>query len=575
MAKPGRAKPATPERELLRAEAKAIVPWKTFLEPVQLDVKLTKVETEIVNTRDFQRLGRIRQLGSAVSVFRGATHTRFDHCLGTLAVAERMVQAINHSPRETEKIEYEAHVVVRLVALLHDITHVAFGHTLEDEIGVFPRHDESGFAEFLGPSAEIGQIIVSHHGEETRALVQQTLEARPDAETDDAAIKALRYPYAADIVGNTLCADLIDYLRRDAYFTGLTEAFRERFLDYLFIPSSGPHANRLVVRVNKRENDEVRTDQLTDLVSLLHLRYRLAERVYYHHTKMKLGAMIGRAVLESEFASDRRTLYPFGDDALLEHLRRGGAKRESGQLRVSMPASASARLAEAMLDRTLYRAAWLTRSREDQSGAAVGIRERLQQLRDPRVHTEWVRWIEDELDLLRGDVVFYNPSAKMQKKLARALVAYGEDTRIRELGSVSEGEIKTELDLIQRQHERLWRFMILVHPSLGPRTRYAVAKAFERRWAEQFPEHPIHNEFKELVALDLEDNQKQSWFDRLTSFRERLESERGSAVPEAVHESVVATARSRPSNTQWKNDRPTMGWYRDTVDDIERKPSSS
>ena len=71
--------------------------------------------------------------------------------------------------------------------------------------------------------------------------------------------------------------------------------------------------------MNKKDTDaEIRSDQINDVMSLLRLRYRLAERVYYHHTKIKFGAMIGRAVLEANQLLDRNELYRFGDDGLIE-----------------------------------------------------------------------------------------------------------------------------------------------------------------------------------------------------------------------------------------------------------------
>lgn len=69
-------------------------PQKTFRIAVSGDVQVTRLEREIIDTLDFQRLGGVRQLGSVVHVFRTALHTRFDHSLGTLAMVDRMMRAI-------------------------------------------------------------------------------------------------------------------------------------------------------------------------------------------------------------------------------------------------------------------------------------------------------------------------------------------------------------------------------------------------------------------------------------------------------------------------------------------------
>src|SRR5439155_14882155 len=114
-----------------------------------------------------------------------------------------------------------------LAALLHDIGHVPSGHTLEDELGLMPRHDKKEvFENLLGASSEIGALVESRvdhalgggEGAKLRKQVVDTLAAKTAEE-----VGALDYPYAADIVGNTICADLLDYLARDAHYTGLPE----------------------------------------------------------------------------------------------------------------------------------------------------------------------------------------------------------------------------------------------------------------------------------------------------------------------------------------------------------------
>ena len=70
---------------------------KTIRDPVQMDVELTTVETKVIDTPEFQRLRHIKELGTASLVFPGATHTRFEHSLGTLAVAQHMIEAINRN----------------------------------------------------------------------------------------------------------------------------------------------------------------------------------------------------------------------------------------------------------------------------------------------------------------------------------------------------------------------------------------------------------------------------------------------------------------------------------------------
>jgi HD superfamily phosphohydrolase len=561
-------------------------PHKTFLDPVQGDVKLTRLETQIVNTPEFQRLGRIRQLGGAHYVFRGATHTRFDHCIGTVAVAERIVQAINNNPRReapgrrTMGIGTTAHVVVRLVALLHDITHVPFSHTLEDEIGLYARHDApKRFTERLGSETTIGRLIAEAEGPQVLEDVVATLRAKGDEE-----IRGLRFPFAADIVANTLCADLVDYLRRDCYFTGLRDDFRERFLEYLFIPVTGPVAGRVVVRLNKKDTDaEIRSDQITDIMSLLRLRYRLAERVYYHHTKIKFGAMIGRAVLEVDEFLDRDKLYDFGDDKLIEYL----AEQPEGPLTASK--LAWRKLGLALRDRRMYALAFTYRGAtadpvrrqladefnefkdplaqrektEDESDAPMPNRAR---------YREWVRELERRVGLEPGELVFYCPKLDMQRKLAMALVAYGPDENVVRLGEIEE-EAET---LLQNEHRRLWRFEIFMHPDyasadpkIASETQISIDREFKKMWSERFRNMPpILNQLSVVTAQALA--APDDWGLRAGTYRRRWEHRSGQEpLTDVEQEKVIAGMRSARGGS-FPHDSGELPRYEDYEVMIER-----
>ena len=93
----------------------------------------------------------------------------------------------------------------------------------------------------------------------------------------------------SDIVGGAISADLLDYLRRDTYFCGLSQYYDERIFESFVVDN-----NRLVVNLEK--HGVLRRDALSELVNLLRIRYSLSERVYFHHTKIASGAMISKAV---------------------------------------------------------------------------------------------------------------------------------------------------------------------------------------------------------------------------------------------------------------------------------------
>ena len=242
---------------------------KLIRDAVHGDIHLSGLEIELIDTPEFQRLRGIKQLGTAYLVFPSALHTRFEHSIGTSWMAHRLIEVARRSFSLSES---EAQLI-RVAALLHDITHIPFGHTLEDERRVLPRHDkDQDRVRYFLEEGSIGTIL-------QREGIQQII------------VKALTGSGSliSDIAGGSISADLLDYLRRDTYFCGLSQFYDQRIFES-FVVDNG----RLVIDLEKR--GVLRRDALSELVNLLRIRYTLSERVYFHHTKIASGAMICKAV---------------------------------------------------------------------------------------------------------------------------------------------------------------------------------------------------------------------------------------------------------------------------------------
>lgn len=306
-----------------------LAPAKVVTDPVHGDIYLNGLELLVVNSRPFQRLRRVRQLGMTPEVYPGATNTRFAHSLGALRAAQDLLDTVldqRYDPHgvpdlfaewesgaETED-EFpqkvgEVVIAARLGALLHDLAHVPFGHSIEDDLGILPAHDK-GPQRFDYLWAQLGEdlqgrlsgakfaavrtLIDGDLARELRPLILSK-ERGPDGETINAH-DVMRYPFVADLVGNTICADLIDYLPRDHLYSGLPMALGHRFLDAFFV--TGTERTRLACRMALsvvRENRE-RTDIVTELLKYLRYRYELTERVLVHHAKLSADAMVGKAL---------------------------------------------------------------------------------------------------------------------------------------------------------------------------------------------------------------------------------------------------------------------------------------
>jgi HD superfamily phosphohydrolase len=103
-----------------------------IIDPIYGRVEISELEQLIINTPEMARLRRIQQLGLADLAFPGANHTRFEHSVGTLFIADKTAKALGLSQEEIVK--------VRMAALLHDIGHCAFSHVVESVLKRNPSY---------------------------------------------------------------------------------------------------------------------------------------------------------------------------------------------------------------------------------------------------------------------------------------------------------------------------------------------------------------------------------------------------------------------------------------------------
>ena len=273
-------------------------------DPVWGDIDLPDDLESLLDTPEMQRLRRVRQLGLAYLVYPGAQHSRFEHSLGTAHAADLILASIGR-----DKDPWAG--PVRIAALLHDIAHAPFGHTFEDERPLLPRHDTPArMREALG--GEIGwRLRALPAGEKALAVL-----------FGDVGVPL----WAHDVVSGPLDADLLDYLRRDAYMTGIRQQYDDRVLRTLEVLDG-----RLGVRLER--HGRLRPDARSEILQLFRMRYLLTERVYLHHTKIAAGAMLAKAIeLASEAGLRPSSLLRLGDDALLDLLAKGDYGEDAGSL---------------------------------------------------------------------------------------------------------------------------------------------------------------------------------------------------------------------------------------------------
>lgn len=238
---------------------------KRFRDPVH-DTINWKQEGEVgelicalIDSREFQRLRHIRQLGLASLVYTGAEHSRFTHSIGVAHLARRILARVEPTASDATR------AVVLCAALLHDLGHGPFSHVLER---VFDFHHE----------AHSCAIIMDEHAEVQRILT----DADPSLPDKVVGMITGQGPAKyAQIVSSQLDADRFDYLLRDTMMTGVVVGRfdLERVLAVL-------HADDDGLLVEQRGWEAVE--------GYLIARYHMYRLVYFHKTVRAAEVMLER-----------------------------------------------------------------------------------------------------------------------------------------------------------------------------------------------------------------------------------------------------------------------------------------
>ncbi|HEY2409545.1 MAG TPA: hypothetical protein VGI10_26250 [Polyangiaceae bacterium] len=496
-------------------------PGKTITDPVHGDIYLTRLETQVVNSAPMQRLRRVRQLGTTYLVYPGATHTRFSHSLGALRVAQDILDQVldqrngpdpvvdifsewaSNSESYARKIA-EVTVLARLGALLHDLCHVPYGHSVEDELKILVAHDENtqrfetlwlALPEQIRNELEAGGLAAA-----LRPMILSKEKLADDTHIQ-ASLVLGNYAFVADIVGNTICADLLDYLARDHAFTGLPAKLGTRVLAGFYVtPSSHSyHPARMAMRITRR--GRVRDDVVSELFKYLRYRYELSERALAHHAKIGADAMIGKTLelwreiewLESAGASGARdsdararlerdgkseeiarvdsevtqkfeaVFIRYSDDGLLEHLR---DRSERGDVRWN----AIGHLVNGLLDRRLYKPLGVSRSARAQADT----------LADKYSVPSERRKLEEGAATFVGVpahwISLWVPPPQMRMKAAQVLV--DNDGALSTLYQL-DNTLQNRGEEIYRSHKALWALSVYVDPEMhGDRRKCDVLLSY-------------------------------------------------------------------------------------------------
>ena len=268
----------------------------TIRDPLWNNIGIDAVSLRLIDTPVFQRLRYVRQLGLAYLVYPGATHSRFEHALGTYHLARRTLDRL--AATSDASIAERDRGVVLAAALLHDVGHYPFSHALE-EIGA-PHHEE--VARPLILEGTIAGILRQAFGDTAPAEVHALVRGESGSPLQR-------------LISGSLDLDKIEYLKRDALMCGVPygEIDVERLIESLRIVADP---------VSGRQTIGIREKGLSALESLLFAKYQMYRNVYWHHAVRSATAMYKRLVYDALRAGrlERDMLASFTDEGLLHHL---------------------------------------------------------------------------------------------------------------------------------------------------------------------------------------------------------------------------------------------------------------
>lgn len=288
---------------------------KTIHDPVHGSMRISGLVLDLVDAPEVQRLRRIKQLGLANLVFPGANHTRFEHSLGTAHIVTRLTQELGLDKDRTN--------LLIAAAALHDVGHAPYSHTLEylmeDYLGL--GHMELTGDVLRGKTSTCTPKEIEELEELGAPRIPEILSNHgidPD-ETAKLLLGEHEEPYLGQIIHSDIDVDQIDYLSRDARFTGV--ALGRIDIDRL-------------MRTLKIQDEKLMIQRkgVEAVEGLLTARALMFSSVYFHHTTRIAELMLANAVdyaLRHDTPITKEKFFRMTDEELAERLYEcGGYSRD-------------------------------------------------------------------------------------------------------------------------------------------------------------------------------------------------------------------------------------------------------
>lgn len=270
---------------------------RTYLDPIHQDIILDRARPaerlvmDLIDTKEFQRMRRVHQLGASFFTFQGAEGSRFTHSVGVMHVASKLVDMLrDRSPGIEEK-----RPLILSAALLHDIGHGPYSHVTEK---ILNYDHEDWSCRIIGGDTDVCKVLESFDKNLARDVVS--------------VLKKTYHPkYISHMVSSQLDCDRFDYLLRDSYMTGTAYGLfaLHRILASMELDEEN---ERIIVSGDKGQ---------IAVEDYLFARYSMYAQVYYHRKNLAARCLLAKLVKRAQFLMKTENPPCFMDDATEKWLR--------------------------------------------------------------------------------------------------------------------------------------------------------------------------------------------------------------------------------------------------------------
>jgi len=257
---------------------------KQINDPIHGYMEFDDWAIEVIDTPEFQRLRNLKQLGTTYFVYPGASHNRFEHCLGVGHLSNKLLKQLYKNQPELKSGSFESDLkCVTLAGLCHDLGHGPFSHVFDNRViprlGVKWCHEEGSVKMF---DHLIDENNIDLSSEEKKLIKSLIMGKDPPRNKSESSGREFLF----DIVSNkrnSIDVDKFDYLERDCYNIGLKSSY---------------DSSRLM-KFSRVIDDQIcySHKESHNIYELFHTRYSLHKKVYQHPVATAIDHMLADALV--------------------------------------------------------------------------------------------------------------------------------------------------------------------------------------------------------------------------------------------------------------------------------------